>query len=82
MYFYGNVSNNIMGSVKLSDVKVAFHVRKLRPQNNPPSTVVFDQILTNFGGYWNSVTNSFTVPVRGIICKIFIFLLFFQNSLI
>ena len=45
-----------------------FHVQRTTyTATAPPAfNIGFDQVITNFGGYWDTLTNMFTVPVRGL----------------
>ena len=48
--------------------RYGFHVQRTKFTNRAPPAfnVGFDLVITNFGGYWDTLTNMFTVPVRGL----------------
>ena len=45
-----------------------FHVQRSTPTSSAPPAVIigFDTAVTNVGGYWDTLTNMFTAPVRGL----------------
>ena len=57
----------------IAGVQVAFYVRKIGTQTTSPSTVVFEEVVTNLGGFWNIVTHTFVVPVKGFHSFSFIY---------
>ena len=61
-----NIYKYILGSAPKNENNAAFHVRKTGPtQNNAVAVVVFEQVVTDYGGIWNNVSHHFIVLNKG-----------------
>ena len=47
------------------ETKVAFYVKKTGPDQGRRGVVVFQTVVTQVGGFWNSVGNTYVIPERG-----------------
>ena len=51
---------------RFADPQVAFYVRKTGPNQLTYGTIVYETVVTNVGGFWNRVGNTYVIPQAGM----------------